>query len=279
MEEKVTTPSQEETASETSDKKKFPWKKALAALGIIIVVAAVGIASYWFGMRRTGSDGQESETPTEIPIKTDAMEEDETAEEEEADLSPTGSPTASPTVSPTPAIKTKTLSPIASLDGFRSSNNGGNDGVDIRAGRNVNLVSRGFASFDLSDLPQGATVTEATLRLYQYDTTGSPYGVGGNLLVDHLTYGDALDSTDYAMPALVSGFTTLTKNSSLEWKDADVTDQVKDDVANARTRSQFRIHFTTEVTGGDVTGDFAYYESTENTGGTGKTPQLVVKYY
>ena len=66
---------------------------------------------------------------------------------------------------------------------------------------------------------------------------------------------------------------------TIEWKEADVTDALKDDISNARSRSQFRIHFQTENTGGDAEGDFAYFEATENTRKTGNSPQLVVKYY
>jgi hypothetical protein len=270
MEDERVVPTQEEKA--TSDKtegSKFAWKYILFGLGAIALIALVGGGAYWFGTQRVGApepsprpedDQPLADTPTPTP-------------------SPTLTSTSTPTPTPTPVIKTKTITSTVSLDGFRSSNGGGNDSVDVRAGRNIFLVTRGFVSFDLSGIPAGSTITEATLRLYQYDTNGSPYGVGGSLKVDHLNYGDALDNTDYGMAALLSSFTTLTSNTVIEWKDADVTDQVKDDVANGRSRSQYRIHFTTENKGGDVTGDFAYFESAENTGGTGKKPQLVVKYY
>src|SRR4030042_1973423 len=125
---------------------------------------------------------------------------------------------------------------------------------------------RGFVSFDISDIPSGATISEATLRLYQVKTEGNPYGVsvGGKLNIDHLTYGDSLDNSDYAMAALTSNFVVLTNNSVVEWKDANVKTELKDDISNARSRSQYRIHFETENVGGDSTGDFAYFESSEN---------------
>lgn len=151
--------------------------------------------------------------------------------------------------------------------------------MEIRAGRNANLVTRGFVSFEISDIPQDASIQNATLRLYQAKIIGNPYGAGGSIKIDHLTYGETLDNSDYAAPALSSSFVNLTSNATVEWKDADVSQKVKDDVANARSTSQFRIHFQTEVTGGDVTGDFAYFEAKENTQNTGNTPQLVVKYY
>ncbi len=141
------------------------------------------------------------------------------------------------------------------------------------------MVTRGFVSFNLADIPEGVTITKATLRLYQTKTVGNPYGVGGNLKVDHLTYGNSLEDADYAAAALLSSFATLTNNDSVEWKDVDVTEALKNDVSENRSRSQFRIHFEIENTGGDVTGDFAYFEAADDSEGTGNTPQLVVNYY
>lgn len=278
MQEK-TNPAQETipTSTDESSDGKIPWKKILIGLGAFILVLAIGGISYLLGKQ---SKSTEEPTPTPIPALTPF-------ETPEPTLSPTSTPTVSAELTPTttvtptstPEIKTKTISSTASLDGFRSSNGGGNAGVDIRAGRNIYLVTRGFVSFDLADIPEGATITQATLRLYQYKIIGNPYGVGGTLKVDHLNYGGSLENADYAASAILSSFATLTINSAIEWKDASVTDRVKDDLANDRKKSQFRIHFTTETTGGDATGDFAYFESAENTGTTGNTPQLVVKYY
>ncbi|MCL5019701.1 MAG: DNRLRE domain-containing protein [Patescibacteria group bacterium] len=254
-------------------------KLVLITLSLFLFVGAIGGASYLLGTKTSNEAAsthvEVSPTPqlTEISVQNSP--------------SPTSEPTkkitptlkASPTPTPTPILKTKILTPNANLDGFRSSNGGGNSGLEIRAGRNANLATRGFVSFDITEIPSGAKIQNATLRLYQVKIIGSPYAVGGSIKVDHLTYGDSLDNSDYASSALSSSFVTLTGNATLEWKDAEVTDKLKDDVANARSTSQYRIHFQTETVGGDVTGDFAYFEAKENTQGTGNTPQLVVKYY
>lgn len=140
------------------------------------------------------------------------------------------------------------------------------------------MVTRGFVSFALSSVPSGAKIEDVTLRLYQYQIIGDPYGVGGELKIDHLDYGDTLESADYGASAISSSFTSISSNATLEWKDAGVTDALKNDILNSRSSSQYRIHFQVEPIGGTVAGDFAYFESSENIGGTGNTPQLVVKY-
>lgn len=268
MEENTERAQNQTTESSSNEKKKINWKKVLIGFGVTGLVLIIGGISFFFGRRN-----QKSQSSDLTPTPTQS-----------ASPSPTLIPTTSlnspsPTTTLTPVIKTMNLSATASLDGFRSSNGGGNDGLDIRAGRNVNLVTRGFVSFDLSGIPASATITETTLRLYQTKTIGNPYGVGGNLKVDHLDYGTSLDDPDYGASSLISNYATLTTNASVEWKDVAATDQIKSDRSASRTRSQFRIHFTSEVTGGDVTGDFAYYESANNSEGTGNTPQLVIKYY
>ena len=257
-------------------------KRVLLAVVLLLIVSAVSVSAYLYGKRTNQSMSEGTPTPMADDFFATETPSHETNEASiSGTITPTKKPSVTPktTLTPTPDIKTKILDSNASLDGFRSSNNGGNNSVEIRAGRNVNLVTRGFVSFDLGDIPSGATITEASLRLYQNEIKGNPYGVGGALKIDHLTYGDSLDSSDYGLAALSSSFTTLTSNAVKEWKDASVTDMVKDDVANARSRSQYRIHFQIESTGGDVNGDFAYFESADNNMGTGNKPQLVVKYY
>lgn len=207
-------------------------------------------------------------------------------------VSPTSSPSAtkrplptsrnSPTITPTPKplLRSKILSSVASLDGYRSSDETGKTNLEIRAGRNSELVTRGFVSFEIDEIPADADIQSATLRLYQTEVIGSPYSVCGALYIDHLTYGDTLDKTDYIeRTALISNFTSFDNSTKVGWKEVDVTSRLKDDIANARSTSQYRIHFEKEVTDGNVEGDFVYFESQDNSEDTGNMPQLVVKYY
>lgn len=240
----------------------------------IILVLVIGAGAFFIGSQKVRQTSEPSPSPLVSP-------------EASLEPSPTGSPTATPKATKTPTpTPTPAPSPISvvlgatsSLDGFQSSNGGGNSSIEIRAGRNINLVTRGFVSFDISSIPAGKTIDKATLRLYQTSVTGNPYGIGGSLKVDHLDYGASFENSDYSAASLSSSFGTLTSNDSIEWKDLDVTDRLKDDISNGRTRSQYRVHFAIETIGGNVIGDFANFESANNSVGTGNTPQLVIKYY
>jgi len=257
------------------------WKKIFIIILAIIVVIGFGIGSFYLGKQSAESDSEPVPTSALNSFLTPSPFENFTTPTPISTVSatPTQKAGASSTPTATPITKSKILKATTQLDGFRSSNGGGNNSVDIRAGRNENLVTRGFISFDIDEIPEGATITEVILKLYQVRVIGSPYTTSGVLEVDHLTYGDALDGNDYSMAALLSGFATLSKNKTSGWKETAVTNAIQDDVANARSKSQFRIHFETEVKGGNVAGDFTYFESADNSEGTGNTPQLIVKYH
>lgn len=275
MQENLVIPAQD-TQEDTSGNQP-PWKQIFIGFVVVISLGIIGFLAYSVGKNSKKPEGEVASieaTPTlgEITSPTPTLSPTPTSTTS-ADITPTATPT------PTPTIKTMIIDSSASLDGFRASNGGGNYGLDIRAGRNLYLVTRGFVSFNLVDVPENATITQATLRLYQYKVVGDPYGVGGNLQVDHLDYGDSLTNEDYSSPTILSSFATLTQNEVIEWKDLNVTSRLKDDLDNDRDESQYRIHFTTEASGGSVSGDFSYFESAENTGSTGNSPQLVIKYY
>jgi len=273
MPENLVIPAQDEQAN--SSNKEGSWKQIFIGFALVITLAIIGFTAYSIGSNSKEPEGKVASieaTPTLGGITTPTPTFTPTP-------TPTSSETVTPTVTPTPTVKTMIITSTSSLDGFRASNGGGNYGLDIRAGRNLYLVTRGFVSFNLSGIPEDATITKASLRLYQYKVVGDPYGVGGNLQVDHLDYGDSLTNEDYASSAILANFATLTQNEVVEWKDVDVTSRLKDDLDNNRVESQYRAHFSTETAGGSVTGDFAYFESSEDTGGTSNVPQLVVKYY
>lgn len=237
----------------------------------IILILVVGAAAFFIGSQKSkpSASPSPSASPTPNPIQTPLVPSSPSG-------SPTGSPkaTKSPTPTPTPALQTKTLNSTASLDGWRSSNNGGNSTWYVETGRNATLTSRGYVSFDLTSIPAGAKVEQASLRMYQGAVVGTPYA-GNSIVADHVDYGSSLGSEDYALTPLATAIGTLTSNAVIEWKDLVVTNLVKDDISNNRSRSQYRIRFVTEVTGTDA---WARFESGDNYMGTGNLPQLIVKY-
>jgi hypothetical protein len=226
--------------------KKSNVNKLLIITGVFLFVVGISVASFFLG---TKSSKNVTPTPTPQLLLTN----------------------------PTYDIATN-MSTVSHLDGYRLSNEEGDSRSEIKVGRDNKSVARGFLTFELGSISQQANIQEAVIRLYQAEIIGNPYSVGGSIKVDHLTYGDSLDSSDYAMSALVSNIATLSTNTIADWKEVDVTDYVKDDLANARSTSQFRIHFTKEVTGGEKSGDFVFFEADENTLKSGNTPKLIVKY-
>ena len=108
---------------------------------------------------------------------------------------------------------------------------------------------------------------------------GDPYGVGARVMLDHIDYGITLENADYSASSISSSFARLSDNSTIEWKEVNVTDVVRNDLENNRERSQFRLHMAIENIGGTIAGDFIYFESANNSEGTGNTPKLVVEYH
>ena len=244
-------------------------------VAILVVLAAILL--YWFGGRSYFSPLSSLQATPQASSGTAGTASPDT--KGSGNVTPTPKATKSPTPTPAATSKSITVGSNSAVDGFESSNGGGNTGLDIRAGRNSNLVTRGFVSFNVPSEVSGKTIDKVVMRLYQGQIIGSPYTPGGSLKVDHLDYGPTLENADYSQASLSSNFATLTGNATVEWKDLVITDQFKDDMGNGRARSQYRIHFATEAVGGDVTGDFTYFESQDNSIGTGNRPQLVITYH
>lgn len=126
----------------------------------------------------------------------------------------------------------------------------GND-IITTSGTDYNDSFRGYVSFDLSEIPDGATIQSATLRVYDLQSgfTANLFTELGNLLLDHVNYESAFSdaSTIYNLPALSTAATPLATSSSLGWKELSVTDMVQNDVTTNRNHSQFRLRFTNET--------------------------------
>jgi hypothetical protein len=138
------------------------------------------------------------------------------------------------------------------------------------------LVGRQFLSFDLTPIPAGSIIVSAQLRADQYVVFGTPYTDLGAVLVDHLDYG-ALDETDFGARALQEGLGPLAKDAALGPTTVDVTEAVRQDLALARPRTQYRLRFAPAETDGDASNDFASFaEADAATNGRGQAPVIAV---
>src|SRR3989304_8241565 len=136
--------------------KKWPY-----VLIVIILFLLVGGAAYYFGFRNRRGSEEPTPTPTPEAISPTPTEEPKTTGSPTPTKKPTSTPT--PTLTPTPTSQSMTITSTASLDGWRASNNGGNNTWYIQIGRNETLTERGFVSFDISSIPSGKTIDEVTL--------------------------------------------------------------------------------------------------------------------
>jgi hypothetical protein len=181
------------------------------------------------------------------------------------------------TLLPTKAVLTLVVKSDKNLDGYRSSNKTGNETKEIMVGRNTEAVTRGFVSFPLNRIPANAVVKKATLRLYQIKIEGNPISSMGGLFVDHLFYGNVLDDTDYAMPALLASAFEIQRSRNSGWKETEVTSALVNDISLGRGVTQFRIHFEQEVRSKEGS-DYVYFESGEATSGGMNAPELFIEY-
>ncbi len=177
---------------------------------------------------------------------------------------------------PTPIQKEIVIYSTANLDGFRTSSGVGSSVSAIQVGGNQDTISRGFLTFDLTKLPNTARITKAVLEVYTVNTVGNSSRMG-NLLIDHLIYGDNLNHNDYASVAILSSFTRLEQMpEDTKWLTAEVTNAVRNDRDSIRPQTQFRLHYENEVK--PNSDNFIFLESGENYLGTKNLPRLLVNY-
>ena len=260
-------------------------RTAINSLLLILILAGIGTGIYWFtrpAPESTAVLGTEAEitpspTPQPTAVPSPTLKPSSTPK-------PTTTPKPTSVPSATPASKTITVTSNSGIDGFRANNNGGNSTIEIRAGNGnmvgapaYELVSRGFVSFSVPSEVAGKIIDQATLRLYQYQVSGTPYASGNKLIIDHLDYGSELASDDYDRSPISSNIGALTDSPVVEWKDFSVTSAISSDVTAGHSRSQFRLRFSTE-TDSDSSEDVAYFYS-NNSGSNTYPPQLVIKYH
>jgi len=135
---------------------------------------------------------------------------------------------------------------------------------------------RGFLRFSITGIPSGATIVSAELRVHQSFVFGSPYASLGNVVVDQVQIGTALDLGDFGAVGVVEG--TLSSDASLGYKTLDVTDAVESDHMLAHPNTDFRLRTSLLLTDSDSVQDDTQWDDAEDTAGSGNVPLLVVTY-
>lgn len=119
----------------------------------------------------------------------------------------------------------------------------GATGTSLYLGDNASNKSfRAFVSF-LHNIPAGATIESAVLRIYSFHRDATPFTDLGNVIVDHLEYG-LLDAgcDDFDMTGDNIG--TLATAYAVGYQSLDVKNVLMTDVAAGKTRTQFRFYHT-----------------------------------
>ena len=163
--------------------------------------------------------------------------------------------------------KTITLNPVTAESGSVRSGGTLHSGLLNVGDTETNLGSQVFLSFDISGIPDGATINEVKLKFNDNDTLGDPFASLGYLRMYEQDYG-TLDAGDYfvgaALGALVRWGNMAEVNAIIA--DAEVKSSLQDKVGS--NRYKIRLQFNDTTTDGANDGDMVRFG----------TPQLVIKY-
>ena len=186
--------------------------------------------------------------------------------------------------SPAAPATTVTLSSTAALDGWVR-----NDGDAFAGGAGPGLGDldeilpglsfREFYSFALSSIPGSVTIESAVLRLYQAGAGAATYASLGNVIVDRVDLGAALDAADFSGGTLTPAIGTLSTNATIEYKTLDVTTAVLADRNAGRARSDFRLRFgIADGNNNGANNNVQFTDAEDSCCGVNRPPQLVVTY-
>lgn len=181
-------------------------------------------------------------------------------------------------VTPVVAGSSAALDGEAGNDGSTATAGGAPRTGDVEDFPGISTAYRQFYSFDIAKIPLGTIVTAAILRLYQAGVTGLPYdGTLGSVVVDHVDYGTALESADFAAATLLGSSSALSSDANLGYKILEVTNRLKSDLDNARLRSQYRLRFSLREANLDDNDDYVQYTDFEDSCcGVNRPPQLAI---
>ncbi len=135
---------------------------------------------------------------------------------------------------------------------------GGNIHNPSNAGDTTNnLGLQGFLTFDLSSIPDTATITAAKLKFVSWDTLGDPFGSLGCLRAYHQNYG-TLDAADYTPPPILGAIARFCSEANLsnpvnQTLDSDSISALQSSLAD--NQFQIRLQFNERETDGNGVSD------------------------
>ncbi len=145
-------------------------------------------------------------------------------------------------------------------------------------------ILRGILQFPIDTIPQTAVITGAELVLTQCKVDGNPYGVHGNVFVDHITFTDPFDTLAFDSPAIGATLGVISDNAKLEQKTLTVTTAVRADLAAGRSATQYRLSMPVFNGPPDTVSNYAVFNTigldhslcpSSSTG----NPRLIVTYH
>jgi len=138
---------------------------------------------------------------------------------------------------------------------------------------------RSYISFELPQVPDGYEVDSVYIRLYQSGAIGNEFTgfpiwdvPGGDTMyciMDHIDYGNFLDSSDWTKGdpgdpgTLHTNIGIISDSAEVGYRYLDITDYVLDDYTSSRYKSQYRIRFPIE-TDWDSLGDGLFFITSDS---------------
>lgn len=173
------------------------------------------------------------------------------------------------------AISQVAIASSPAFDGYIRSDGLVNTNLAVSAiGDTVaNTYYRAHYGFSLAQIPAGAQVTGARLRLTQVGDQGLDLGAR---LIEHIALGGVVNFADFASaPITANGGILLPTGNPNEWE-IDVSQAVAFNVANGHARSDFRLRFAIPFLV-NADNDFETFATGEHAS-AGMRPELIVTY-
>ena len=145
---------------------------------------------------------------------------------------------------------------------------------------NDNTGIRGFLSFDLSSIPEGSDISNASLYVYKGRVFNAPYDTLGSVSLARSEYREGGGLLDYERPVSNPRMFDTASSPASGWLNGDVTSDVQVDYDNRQTnnnRSQYRLSFSV-TTDNDNLSDFVQFETAEH-GSPDFAPYIQINYF